>query len=338
MRRAAVIAALVGAAAGCSGSRGNIFERIDAATPPGSNLRVDVFLLRSVSTCAVGAPCSQGGGSGDCFFLSGGGQAITFDPDTLAFLPPGDPAVGQGPQTACFRLAMDDASVTRAGQLFAELRADVFQASRGDINLDVRLHQLQAIDAGFSPFHSGLFLEPAALEAAGLPEVDRETDMVFALTGVADPGAGLSPNVDPCSGTNWLAQGVLGASTYSWIDFGESCARTSTLLRAFFIQLFLGLRDIDGLPDLYAGGYPSCGRGAADRTAWFPHFADCTQDPDAPSCGAAQCADLDAFYRHVLAVHWPRGRSYNGNHCSDGRMDHGETGVDTGGVCDLLGR
>jgi hypothetical protein len=39
----------------------------------------------------------------------------------------------------------------------------------------------------------------------------------------------------------------------------------------------------------------------------------------------------------MLARHWRRGEPYNGNHCSNRRMDRGETGVDTGGVCDLLG-
>jgi hypothetical protein len=39
-----------------------------------------------------------------------------------------------------------------------------------------------------------------------------------------------------------------------------------------------------------------------------------------------------------LEKHWPRGRGFDGNWCDDGRMDFDETGVDRGGVCDLIGR
>ena len=90
--------------------------------------------------------------------------------------------------------------------------------------------------------------------------------------------------------------------------------------------------------DVATGTYPACGRGAADPTSWFPFPDDCTTDPDATTCGASTCADRDAFYSHLLSAHWARGRPFNGNYCADGRMDFDETGVDTGGRCDLIGR
>jgi hypothetical protein len=91
-------------------------------------------------------------------------------------------------------------------------------------------------------------------------------------------------------------------------------------------------------PNLYDRSYPACGQGDPDPTRWFPSVEDCTTDPDFGACGAATCPDRDAFYTHLLARHWRRGEPFNGNHCSDGRMDRNETGVDTGGVCDLIGR
>ena len=61
--RAVVVAGLAvvfaPAAPACSGSSAKIPQRLDGATPPGSTLRVDMFLVRAVSSCAVGPACTS---------------------------------------------------------------------------------------------------------------------------------------------------------------------------------------------------------------------------------------------------------------------------------------
>jgi hypothetical protein len=237
-------------------------------------------------------------------------------------------------------MLLDDDGVTAVGEAINRLRTRVFQDSAGDINLDVRLHEVPAIDAGFSAFGSGLFLEADALVAAALPMVTRETDFVYAITGGGDPESGLAPAIDSCSGTNWLSRGVIGASAYTWMAVAAGCDQDASLMFTWLVQVYFGLRDVMQTPDLYDydRAYPACGQGDPDATRWFPYPADCTTDPDFTACGAAACANRDAFYTHLLAHHWKRGAPFNGNQCSDGRMDRDETGVDTGGVCDLIGR
>jgi len=339
--RVVFLAALVSgvAAAGCGNTRATILETIDAGAPPSANLRVDAFLIRAVSSCAVGTACG-GADPSQCFFLSdASGPRASFAVSGLRFVPPGDPATvpGGSSQVACFRVTLDDATFAAASALLNGLRARVFQSSGGDIDLDIHVHDIAAIDAGFVLFDTGLFLQPPALEAVGLPLVNRETDFTFAITGAGDPTTGLAPEMEQCEGSNWPAQGVLGATTYTWLAMSSRCASAATFLRTWLNQVSLSRRDISLASDLYGGAYPACGRGDPDPTRWFPSVDDCTIDPDASSCGEATCPDLAAFYAHILARHWPRGRGFDGNYCDDGRMDFDETGVDRGGVCDLIG-
>jgi len=163
---------------GCGGTSAKVLETVDAAIPPSSNLRVDVFLVRSVSTCAVGNPCSRFDLS-ECFYIADEvGRTLRFDPTGLSFVRPGDPRTQTAPQVQCFRLTLDDAQVATAGQLLAQLRADVFAYSGGDINLEIRSHQVPTLVAPFDVFDLGPFLDPAALEGVGLPLVSRDTDFV----------------------------------------------------------------------------------------------------------------------------------------------------------------
>jgi hypothetical protein len=324
----------------CGSSTATILERVDGATPPSSNIRMDVFLLRAVSSCAVGPPCASSNPDA-CFFLTdAAGGRISFDLDAVRFVPPGDPATTSGTaQVRCFRLTIDDAAAASVRDVTATLRTRVFQATGGDINVDLRLHEVPALEAGFSALAVGLFLQPPALEAVGLPLVNRETDIVYAITGFRDPDAGLTPKMEVCGGTNSLRQAVLGGSAYTWLALSESCSEVGTFLSTFVLQLYYGLRDVMAADDLYrSGGYPACGQASANPTDWFPSNDDCTTDPDAPSCGAASCPDREAFHQHILTTHWRRGQPFNGNHCSNGTMDRDETGIDTGGVCDEISR
>ena len=155
--RVAKAAALVLIAAGglaCGQSTAKILERLEGGTPPSSNIRMDVFLLRAVSSCAVGPPCASSNPD-ECFFITdAAGARISFDPDAVQFVPPGDPATMGTAQVRCFRLTIDDAAAASVRELTATLRTQVFQASGGDINLDLRLHEVPSLDAGFSSLPS----------------------------------------------------------------------------------------------------------------------------------------------------------------------------------------
>lgn len=333
---AAAVAAVI-SAGGCGGTSGKVLENVDNAAPPGSNLRVDVFLIRSVSTCAIGNPCLSP--DSQCFFLADdSGPVITFASEGLRFVPPGDPLIPFANQVECFRLTLDDDALARAIDLTTGLRRRIFQDSGGEINLEIRLHQIPFLDAGFDRFALGLFLDPQWLEPDGLPEVNRDTDFVFSITGSRDPDRGLMPRMDHCAGTNRIGRDLLGASTYSWLAMSPGCDGSFSILRNWMIQLYFAQRDVGNLPDLYNRAYPTCGNGDLVPTSWFPGYDDCTRDPDAPSCGQAACPDIQAYWRHILTKHWHRGRPFNGNYCADGRLDFDETSVDSGGVCDVIGQ
>jgi hypothetical protein len=234
--------------------------------------------------------------------------------------------------------AFADADVAKASDLISQLRTRVFQLTSGDINLDIHTHDLAPVNAAFESFSSGLFLQPPALEPAGLADVTRDTDFVFAFTGVSDPASGLVPQMDPCGGTNWLAQGSFGGSTFTWVALNDTCGTLPMATYHFLAQFYFGLRDVTQPAGVTIGSSGRCGQGGSDPTSWFPFVDDCTNDPDVTTCGARSCPDTDAFCAHVLATHWKRGGFFNGNYCADGRMDYDETGVDTGGKCDLIGQ
>lgn len=332
---AAVVLAL-NVAAGCGDSSGKILERITPGPPPSAHLRVDVFTAGNVLTCAAGDPC-QSSNPDDCFHLTApAAPRVAFQPETVRLVPPGDPAVAQARQSLCVRLALDAAVAAALPAALTELRNQVFELSGGDIDLEITQHAVPTIDGTFHLWDRGAFLDPPSLEPAALPVLSARTDMTFLITGTVDPDSGYTPRIEHCAGTNGELQGGLGGATYAWV--AAPCATAGGLLRQAVNQLHLGLTDYSGYTNLYDSGYPACGQGVADPTAWFPWADECLLDPDGRGCGApARCASDDEFLAHILGVHWPRGRAYVGNHCRDGRMDFDETGVDTGGVCARLG-
>ena len=326
------------AAAGCGQTTSKVLERADAASPPSSSLRVDLFFVRSTTSCAIGSPCGDTDTT-RCFTLSDGNGAVrvAFAPDSLQFVPPGDARIASANQSQCFRLVLDDTEIAAASSLFKTLRTQVFQDTGGDVNLDIRTHEVTAIEAGFRRFYSGLFLPPSALFNATSAALSRETDLTFALTGHVDPDTGLTPNVDPCTGTNSLKLGGLGGSTYTWIGKVQDCIDGPLLLRTLLIQLWEGLHDLNGYVGAYDNFYPVCG-GGTNPSRWFPWIDDCVTDPDWVDCDRPTCRDKAAFLEHILSAHWPRGTNYEGNHCNNRIRDWDETLVDSGGVCDQIGR
>jgi hypothetical protein len=335
--RARVVLSVLGAlASGCGNTSGKVLERVDAATPPGSNLRMDAFLVRSARTCAIGPACASQGSS--CFTLTDAtGVVARFEGSQLQFVAPGDSRIAGAEQAMCFRLTLSDAQVSTIRDATEALRATVFNATGGEMNLDIRLHEVATLETAFSTYQNGPFLGPAALGAALQDSVSRDTDFAYVVTGYDDGDTGLTPSMNQCAGTGRITGGGTG-SPFSWIGLSQRCIDETAFLSTFMIQLFDGVHDIYRLDDIYySNGYASCGRGDADPSVWFPDPKDCTRDPDAPTCGQAFCPSYDEYYTHILKAHWPRGRVYIGNHCRDGQRDYDETSVDQGGTCAVIG-
>src|SRR5689334_10460547 len=88
--------------AACGSSSGPVLEQIKKATPPDSNLRVDVFVVHDVQSCAIGDAC-RSADVNQCFTLSdASGPRLAFRLDALQFVPPGSPSLAQAEQSGCF--------------------------------------------------------------------------------------------------------------------------------------------------------------------------------------------------------------------------------------------
>jgi hypothetical protein len=327
--------ALAASAFGCGTSSGPVLERVEPRVPPEANLRADVLLVRRVDSCAIGSPCDSRDPE-NCFHLSDeAGPVLLFEPSGLDFVPLGDERIATAELSGCFGLDIDDEGAAALREAFDQLRTRVFQLSEGRIDIEFHVADIGPVAAGFKRWEggTGLFLEPFALEAQGLPLLGAETDYTFAVTGVSDLSGGYLPKIEPCGGTNWEQQGGLGGAAYTWLS--ADCVSASTLLWHLHVQTRFGLRDVNEFPDVYAGQYPDCGAADADPSSWFPGPEDCAVDPDSPTCGE-RCGFGEEFESHVLKAHFPA--SFIGNHCANGLMDWDETGVDSGGICDRLGR
>lgn len=323
------------AVCGCGTSGGPVLERIEPRVPPEASLRADVLLVRHVDSCAVGVPC-ESRDPDDCFYLSDEtGPALLFQPNGLDFVPPDDERVETAELSGCFGLDLDAEAMASLRATFGELRTRIFQLSEGRIDIEFRTQEIGPISAGFKRWEggTGLFLEPFALESDALALLGSETDYTFAVSGVTNLAGGYLPKIEPCGGTNWEAQGGLGGAAYTW--FSASCVEPANVLWHLHAQTRFGLRDVNDFADAYAGQYPACGRAEADPASWFPGVDDCATDPDSPTCGE-RCGFGDEYESHVLRAHFPA--SFVGNHCANGSMDWDEIGVDSGGVCDRLGR
>jgi len=337
-RYSAIVAATAFALCACESNSGPLFERIQRPNTAEFTQRVDVFLVTDVASCAIGRACASQDPD-RCFYArKAGADDLLFEPSSLDFVPPGDPRVAAAEQSACFRLLLDSAARDVTRQAFADLRSLIFAASAGQVDLELRVHELGPITAGFKRWErgSGLFLQPAALETQGLPLTSADTDYSFAITGETPPELGYLPKIDPCGGTNWQAQGGFAGTAYTWLS--SSCATTGSFLRWHFMtQSYFAMRDVTEFADLYGNSYPECKRGSSATHDWFPLPSDCARDPDASSCGESNCSE-DAFAAHIFAAHWPNDTGLIGNHCRNRRMDFDETLLDAGGVCDRLGR
>jgi hypothetical protein len=345
----ALAAAWLTAVAACGETQGSVLERVpetetgDAgSTPPGTQLRADVLVVRDIASCAIGQPCRTDPdmrGDTSCFELNfDDGGSIGFRADTLLFVAPDDPRIFDAEQAQCFDLTLDDQAFSEVRAAFEELRTRIYQQSGDEILLDVRVHEIPSLLTGLVLYENewGIYLPTDAL-ASSTTRLSRDTDFVFAVSGFRDPERGVAPSIEHCAGTvRSLADGLAGAG-YTWLT--TECAYVDMLVRHWMFQVRYALRDANDFNDEYDGYYPWCGEAYDPPESWFPSPNECSVDPDAPTCGDNRCdGSDDEFVTHVLHAHWPRRRAFVGNHCNDGKRDFDETDVDVGGACEPLGR
>jgi hypothetical protein len=220
----------------------------------------------------------------------------------------------------------------------------LFELSDGEIFATVVVHEIPSIQGGLVRYEneSGIFLPPESLDMA--PSLaSRETDFTYAVTGERDPFSGAEPHNEHCAGTVPDIRSGLAGAGYTWLS--TECNQEEALLRAFIHQVGVFLPDVNGFNDYYRDGpynehrYPDCHEPTPSPTEWWPSPNECDDDPDYRGCDENDCDERE-FARHVLTDHWPRRTPYVGNHCANGREDRhlNEYGIDSGGVCDDLGR
>ena len=331
----------------CGESSGSVLERVpqndlgpdSTDGPPETHLRMDVFFILDVESCAVGEPCDRNDdpdSRGDeCFrFEDQSGMEIGFRGDTVEFFAPDDPRVTA--DAFCFHLGMDDEDMGSLSDNLDELRNRIYSLSDEEIVLELVPHTITTMTAAYADYENewGIFLEASALAgyASGL---SRETDFVMGVSGRRDLATGLAPVLEHCAGTIRDLEFGLAGAPYSWLT--TECDRQDTLLRHWMFQIGVALRGANRFNDRYDRDYPPCGESDEEPADWWPNPDECSVDPDAPTCGENRCEGTDDDYvGHVLTDHWPRGRDFVGNHCRNGQLDFNETDVDVGGACALL--
>jgi hypothetical protein len=328
--------------AACGESAGSVLERIPERdgrpdptdVPPETHLRMDVFVIRDISSCAIGERCGRSSDE-NCFeFEDASGGRIGFRGDTLFFVRPDDQRVTQ--DAFCFHLGIDDETWGSLGTTFTEFRNRVFTSSGGEILLDVLPHPIESMMAAFVRYENewGIFLETNELEQYA-SALTRETDFVMAINGARDLSTSFAPLVEHCAGTNRELEDGLAGAGYTWLT--TECVGVNTMLRHWMFQIGVALRDGNRFNDFYDRDYPPCGEGSDEPYQWWPNPDECSVDPDAPTCGDDRCEGTDDDYvEHVLTDHWQRGRDFVGNRCRNGRADFDEIDVDVGGACELL--
>jgi uncharacterized repeat protein (TIGR01451 family) len=306
--------------------------------PPTESRRVDVFLLKDISTCVIGNRCE----TGTCLALSdsSGTPRVRFA-DDFAFraVRPDDPALGTAEVSQCLRLRLTDAEVAAKRSELEHFRDNVALWTGGALRLDLRIHELDTVEMSLSRWGGGLWIGPWDLRPVAFPYLARETDFTLVTQGIRDPALDLHHELGGCGGTFGADLGVGGAG-HSWIPetgsvFWFQCAEHSVYAHEWLHQLHYAVHVLSGFDDLYDGAYPACGTASSDTRRWFPDTHECTRDPDYLACGGTDCGGNTAVNEHVLRAHWPPQGMPRliANHCTNGIQDYDETGVDSGPDC-----
>jgi hypothetical protein len=322
-----------------------------------------VFILTPVRTCIAANDFY----SGDVAF---GPNCGDHNCDNSQFDPPfpqtgikpseiNDPKYANYAYRECFNITLTEAEIESIKRDVMLSRDWVYEWTDGALDFQVEFTILPHDHTGFTApdFVFGPFeVDDELLN----PYVTTETDLIYVITGARDREKGV--DLAHWCGSSYGEYSIHGSS-YSYIQYNEGSCNTVTIhgqtvyeatLHELFHNIDWALYSLSGVTDVYQAAspdwakwdhasWPACNQGVADTLAWFPSIDFCEWDPDWIDCNnvasAGAClhaSEVDgqmSWYEHVLRAHYPRSVHYVGNFCRDGRMDFGETGVDSGGPC-----
>jgi hypothetical protein len=325
----------------------------DRVPPPAgpaqvSPMLIDVFLLKKQDVCIAGNPYVSGEhvdiyNSDDTVYRSW--QVEGTDPNKLPrTLPPSDPSLQNYAQVECFSFGYHPEEIPLL-QADVDKFADLIRNwSGGDIQPEIHLRELQG-EVNLGLIGNSWVISPRDIAPLAESSMTTESDFAIVLSSNDDLTTGRYYIPYSCGATYGVDQvGVnpLGGTGYSWV----TCVDSLTVLHEWEHQFTAAMRYLLGFESIYMNddrfperAYPPCGTGDPDILKWFPDSEDWGRDPDSPWCGMYDSfekvgiAELHVFAHYDASLsHYPLG-FFTGNHCNNGILDLGETGVDTGANC-----
>lgn len=321
-----------------------------------------VFILNPIQTCLAGNDFYSGN---VCYGKNCGDCNCTweeFDPPApLTGIPPdqiNQPGYKNFEQRLCFEISLSKSEIDQITGDMLEIHDLVLAWTDGELDLQIEIQTLPFTHTGFVA--PDFVFGPFEVDDELLNNyVNSDTDFVYVITGQTDHTKGKS--LAGWCGGSYGEMSVHGAG-YSYIQFNNSCnsvflgghAIYEPFMHEWIHNLDWALYNINQVNDIYQfkspdwtewdrKDWPGCKEGASDPLNWFPNIDFCEWDPDWIDCNnessasacihAGETVENPSWYEHVISTHYPRELKFNGNFCQDGRMDWGETGIDSGGSC-----
>lgn len=298
-----------------------------------TTLRMDVVIYTELRVCMIGDTCNN-----NCLSIEDDTRTpkVRFAKNgNLAVVPPGDPRIATANVSQCMTTQLDATERTNLRTSLELLKANLATWTGNTLLLDVQFHEVSASSVMILYAFDAVWIGPGELPAAVKSSLSADTDFVIVTHDVRDDSLGWHLPFGYCALSFDHPNGAAGAA-YSWVPRTMSsetfeCATYDAYRDHFTGMLYNAVTTLSPFDDLYDGTYPACGAGDPDSSRWFPDPGACFMDPDWTQCGAAGC-EMD-FKQHMFERHWVRDLVTSANHCNNGVMDFGESGVDSGGNC-----
>lgn len=305
---------------------------LEVSGAPRKPFDVAAYLPRQINTCFVGDRCDPG--TTDCVGLydDNGRVAEGFTADTFRSVEPAD----KYGDSVCLELKLTDGTLDRLEESLDEFARNVYLNSNREIELNVRMVQLDSLDLSLTPSCggcSGFNLKPDDILDEAVDKLDFVPDFGIIIPPTRDPELRLSHGLD-WGGLAFLGWPTIAGACSAWVP--EDYAINSGYLGHEWLHLLeYSYHQHSYIPTIYPDrqSFPPCGEGHWDSFEWLPSADDCTFDPDFISCGEVECFEHEVWGPHILRAHFNPGVAYVPNHCKNGDQDFSETGIDSGGRC-----
>jgi len=321
-----------------------------------------VFILNPVRTCIAGNDFYSGNvcygtncGDCDCTWNEFDPPALLtgISPDNID-----DPNYVNFEQRLCFEITLTENEITEITQDMYKIHDLVLEWTDGALNLQLDIQVIPYSHTGFVA--PDFVFGPFEVDDELLNNyVSTDTDFVYVVTGQYDPTQ--NKHLAGWCGGSYGEMSMHGAG-YAYIQYNELCNSViiggetiyEPLIHEWIHNLDWALFNVNQVNDIYQfnspdwenwdpGDWPGCNSVVTDPLKWFPSIDYCEWDPDWIDCNnvnsagsckhASEYVENPSWYEHVISQHYPRELNFYGNFCQDGRLDWGETSVDSGGSC-----